>query len=133
MPKTCQHTGCAYNVWGKGFCKNHQWQRTDKKPKVIKVYKIKPMSKKLSSERAIYRNLRIEFLQKPENMFCAVYPDLRSDQIHHMRGRGKYLNDTSTWLAVSNEGHKWIEANPKLAKERGFTKSRLQLITPLNQ
>jgi len=134
MPKTCQHTGCAYKVWGKGFCKNHQWERTDRKPRKITVSKpIKPMSKKLSSERVIYRKLRIEFLARIENMFCAVYPDLRSDQVHHMRGRGKYLNDTSTWLAVSGEGHAWIEANPKLSKERGFTKSRLHLTDSINE
>ncbi len=30
----------------------------------------------------------------------------RSSEIHHRRGRGKYLLDTSTWMAVSNEGHR---------------------------
>lgn len=30
-------------------------------------------------------------------------------------------------------GHRWIEENPKLAKERGFSVSRLKLVTPLNQ
>jgi len=134
MPKTCQHTGCAYNVWGKGFCKNHQWQRTDKNPKVVKVYKIKPMSKKLSSERVIYRKLRIEFLQKPENMFCAVYPHLLATEIHHPEGRlGKLLNDFSKWIAVSREGHEWIHNNIKLATERGFMRSRLQLTDNLNE
>jgi len=134
MPKTCQHAGCAYNVWGKGFCKNHQWQRTDKKPKVIKAYKIKPMSKKLSSERVIYRKLRIEFLEKPENMFCAVYPDLLATEIHHPFGRlGEHLNATHEWIPVSREGHIKIETEPAWAKEFGFSGSRLKLVTPLNQ
>lgn len=91
------------------------------------------MSKKLSKQRVTYRQLREEFLRKPENMFCAVYPSIPATQIHHMKGRGKYLNDTSTWLGVSDTGHEWIEANPKLAKERGFSMSRLQLVTPLNE
>lgn len=28
--------------------------------------------------------------------------------IHHVKGRGKYLLDTSTWMAVSREGHRHI-------------------------
>lgn len=91
------------------------------------------MSRKLSIERKTYRDLRAEFLSKAENMFCAVYPSIPATQIHHMRGRGKYLNDVSTWLAVSDIGHNWIEANPALARERGFTMSRLELVTPLNE
>lgn len=33
MPKTCKHKGCKYNQFGGGFCRNHQWLRTDKKQK----------------------------------------------------------------------------------------------------
>lgn len=91
------------------------------------------MSKKLSKERKIYRELRIPFLERIENMFCAVYPNLRATEIHHMRGRGKYLNDTSTWLAVSRPGHEWIENNPKLSRERGFTKSRIKMTDNINE
>jgi len=124
MPKTCQHTGCAYNVWGKGFCKNHQWERTDKKPKPVKVSKpIKPMSKKLSSERAIYRKLRIEFLQKPENLFCAVFPDLRSGQVHHMRGRGKYLNDTSLGWQFPEKGMHGLKRIQNLVRKEDLRKA----------
>ena len=133
MPKICQHTGCSYNVWGKGFCKNHQWERQDKKPVKVKIVKIRPMSKKLSKEREIYRKLRIEFLSRFENKFCAVYPDLLATEVHHMRGRGKFLNDISTWLAVSRDGHLWIEAHPALSRERGFTKSRLMMTDNLNE
>lgn len=91
------------------------------------------MSKQLSKDRKTYRELREEFLSRPENMFCAVYHSIPATQIHHMRGRGKYLNDISTWLAVSDVGHEWIEANPALSREKGFTMSRLELVTPLNE
>ena len=91
------------------------------------------MSKKLSKERKTYRELREEFLSRIENRFCAVYPSLPATQVHHMAGRiGSKLNDTSLWLAVSDVGHRWIEENPKLAKERGFSVSRLKLVKPLN-
>ncbi|MCF0059882.1 hypothetical protein MUK70_11590 [Dyadobacter chenwenxiniae] len=91
------------------------------------------MSKKLSKERVTYRALREEFLSKPENMFCAVYPSIPAEEIHHSRGRGKYLNNVSTWIAVSRIGHIWIHENVLLATERGFIGSRIALVTPLNQ
>lgn len=132
--KTCMHQSCNYPVFGKGYCRYHQHLRPDKKAPTFKPRtKIKPMSKKLSKERSEYRRLREEFLIMPENLFCAVFPEKRSTEVHHMRGRGKYLNDTSTWLAVSREGHEWIEMHPRLARERGFSMSRLQLVKPLNQ
>lgn len=128
MAKTCASVDCTYPVFGKGLCKGHQWKRTDKKPKVNKPVKIKPISKKLAKERKTYKELRLEFLDKPGNLFCAVYPDLRATEVHHMIGReGKRLNDTKYWLAVSRQGHEWIENFPELAKQRGYSQSRLNL------
>jgi hypothetical protein len=33
--KTCKHPSCSYPVFGKGYCKSHQYLRIDKKPKKI--------------------------------------------------------------------------------------------------
>ena len=44
----------------------------------------------------------------------------RSTEIHHMKGRGKYLLDESTWLAVGRENHERIEKNKKWAESMGF-------------
>ncbi len=42
MPKICKHNDCNYNVWGKGYCKYHQYLRDDKKKtSSIKKSKIK--------------------------------------------------------------------------------------------
>jgi len=134
MAKTCSLPGCAYFVFAKNFCKYHQSHRTDKpvrKPKQQKP--IRKVSKKREVENREYAKLRKKFFENPGNIFCAVFPHLLATEIHHTRGRGKYLNDVSTWLAVSREGHIWIHENVKLATERGFMKSRLQLITPLNE
>ena len=117
---TCEHCGKRYAM--KHSCK-----------KGVKRKPIHPMSKKLSKERKTYRELREEFLSRIENRFCAVYPSLPSSEIHHKKGRGKYLNDTSTWLAVSRIGHEWIHSNVALATERGFMASRLSLVKPLNE
>lgn len=43
-----------------------------------------------------------------------------STEIHHKKGRGRYLLDASTWMAVSEAGHKWIHANPKISYEKGY-------------
>lgn len=111
----------------KGKKKGDSLIRPEKRPR------IRPMSKKLSKERETYRQLREEFLKRPENMFCAVYPSIPSEEIHHSRGRHKYLNEVSTWIAVSRVGHMWIHENVALATERGFMSSRLELVKPLNE
>jgi len=41
-------------------------------------------------------------------------------EIHHAKGRGKYLLDTSTWMSVSSEGHRAIHADPKTSYEKGY-------------
>ena len=43
-----------------------------------------------------------------------------SCDIHHRRGRGKYLLDVSTWMAVSREGHDAIHRDPKTSYEKGY-------------
>lgn len=117
------------------FSKEH---RARKPPKVDKPPKqrkpIRPMSKKLSKERETYRQLREEFLKQPENRFCAVHPHLPASEVHHMDGRESWrLNNVDRWLAVSRDGHDWINSFPILARERGFCGSRLNLIKHLNE
>jgi len=41
-------------------------------------------------------------------------------EVHHRKGRGKYLLDESTWLAVSNRGHRWIHDHTKESYDQGF-------------
>ncbi len=47
-----------------------------------------------------------------------------SVDIHHCKGRGQYLLDTSTWLAVSRKNHEWIHNNPTEAEFYGLLKRR---------
>lgn len=45
----------------------------------------------------------------------------RSEEIHHMRKpKCKYLNDESTWLAVSRWSHEWIESHKSTARKLGL-------------
>jgi hypothetical protein len=46
MPKQCNKPTCTYNQFGGGYCRNHQYLRTDKKPKPLKKTSIKKVSLK---------------------------------------------------------------------------------------
>lgn len=86
------------------------------------VYKIPKVSKKRQVEQLQYQVLRTEFLSKPENKICPITGKETTD-IHHKwsgKDRAKYFLDTTTWLAVSREGHNWIHNNPKKSRELGF-------------
>jgi hypothetical protein len=47
MAKTCKYPGCTYPVFGGGYCRAHQWKRTDKKPKPIAKRAVKDNLKAL--------------------------------------------------------------------------------------
>jgi len=106
------------------------------KPKEKKSRKpIKKVSKVRAALNRQYMKLRAEFLAA--NPYCQWHileighsweyaqtadfsqfilygkdPYPRSTEIHHRKGRGKYFLDTSTWMAVSAEGHRNIHADP---------------------
>lgn len=125
MDKECQNEFKQYNSLQK-FCSP---SCTNKNRKVN--IKLKPLYKpinKVSEKRKIenlkYSVLRTEFLGKKENHICpiTIQPAI---EIHHTycgKDRAKYFLDTSTWLAVSRDGHNWIHANPKEARELGYLK-----------
>lgn len=93
----------------------------DKKPPIKKIPK---RAEKEKPKDLIYKALRLKFLR--ENPRCAVFPDLKSCEVHHKKGRGKYYLDVKTWLAVSRKGHQKIEANPEWAFSLGYSESRLK-------
>lgn len=65
MAKTCQYQGCHYPVWGKGYCKFHQYLRTDLKRKPVKRTFLKrtPIRKinRKSGERSKLHQQDLEF------------------------------------------------------------------------
>src|SRR5882724_1292949 len=87
---------------------------------------IRRVSKTRAAKNQIYSRLRREFLSRTENQICLVgitifNRTIQTCQIHHMLGTaGDNFLDTTTWMAVSDEGHKWIEANKTDARERGW-------------
>lgn len=79
--------------------------------------RIKPISDKRKQQNQEYKEKRKEFLMRKENKFCAVFPNKRSVEIHHVNSReNERLNDEEFWLAISREGHNFIHSNPKEAR-----------------
>lgn len=91
-----------------------------------KPTRIKPASKKRAKQNREYSKLRKQFLiQHPK---CQVSGCRQvATEVHHLAGRiGDLLTDPKNFLAVCHEHHVEIENHPDLAKEKGYSKSRLK-------
>jgi hypothetical protein len=106
-----------------------------KKEKYCKVcwYKIQPphsissFSKRRIMENTVYSTRRIAYLAL-HNVCEAKLPGcgIKAIEIHHKAGRiGENLTRISGFLAVCRSCHDEIEADPEMAKELGFSISRL--------
>lgn len=127
MSKICNHPGCKNPVFGGGLCSRHQYIRLDKNLKKIKINApIKKISTRLRNLAKKYSQLREEFLKNHPLCEAHLHDCTRiATDIHHKRGRGKYLLDITTWLSVCRRCHQWIETRPKQAKELGLSDTRL--------
>lgn len=129
--KKCRAEGCDnYFTPQLSTDKYCSWKcaHKSKKPnlQLKSLYKpIKKVSDKRKIENLKYKVLRIEFLSKTENQKCPITGKPTTD-IHHMKGRiGSLLLDTRYWVALSREGHKFVEENPEWARKNGFSLNRL--------
>ena len=88
---------------------------------------LKPIAK-VSDKRKIenlkYTAQRIIFLGKKENKKCPITGKPTTD-VHHKKGRVGSLFLERYWVALSREGHKFVEENPEWAKENGYSLNRL--------
>lgn len=112
------------------FIKCDYKQEKSKKAKI--PIRIKQVSEKRKLEDIEYKRLRSEFLSKPENKICPITGQ-PTTEIHHKRKRRGYADDwarenkislyldTRFWLAVSRDGHAWIEDNPEESYRLGFS------------
>lgn len=88
---------------------------------------IRKLSKKRANLSAQYRRRRKRFLE--DNPICQAGLDgctHHATQIHHQKGRiGMLLIDMENFLAVCHCCHQIIEHAPEMAKQNGYSKSRL--------
>jgi hypothetical protein len=123
MPKTCLSDGCSYPVFGGGYCKLHQYYRTDKK----KPKKINPISSKMIEALKLYKIVRSEFLNRHPLCQAKISGICTKDstQVHHTAGRiGDLLTDHKYFLAVCHHCHCYIETHPEEAKSNGWSVDR---------
>lgn len=96
------------------------------KPKAREV-KIKPTSKKRAKQTREYQVIRIQYLI--DNPICEARIKCcgnKATEVHHMEGRiGKLLTDIENFIAVCQPCHRYIEENPNVSKEKGFSLNRL--------
>jgi hypothetical protein len=74
-----------------------------------------------------YSKIRREYIEKHPT--CEAH--LRkcthvATDVHHKKGRGKYIVDTTKFLAVCRSCHDWIHSHPKIAMAMGLSESRLK-------
>ena len=77
------------------------------------------------SQEGVYRNRVREWLSLPENRWCRVYlllgRQVRATECHHYQGRrGMLLLYEPFWIAVSREGHRWIDEHRQQARALGL-------------
>lgn len=84
------------------------------------------VSTKLAEDLALYSAIRPEYLAKFPRCKAGFFKcTFNATQVHHKKGRGKYLLVLETWLPVCHNCHDRIERNPTRAKELGFSLDRL--------
>ena len=114
MAKFCLEDGCNNPRFGKGFCKWHQHRRTDLKTKQQPQKRINPISDKLTYKLSAYRPLRDAYMK--DNPDCEICGKPSND-LHHKAGRGKFLCDVTTFMAVCRKCHNFIHENPKKSRD----------------
>lgn len=92
----------------------------DKPVKRVKQRKgLRRVSKKMAPRLRDYYRLRKVFLGR--NFFCG-YPGCYSPctDVHHVHGRGKNLNDITTWMPICRRHHNLIHSHPSAARALGL-------------
>ena len=139
-PKLKKCSGCneLKHIWKKHnrdlYCKDCWYRNPESRKtplerrKEKKLMAKKPINKKSSRQEkldTLYSTLREYYLKS--NKFCkAKLPgcQINATDIHHKAGRGTFMLDESTFLAVCRICHGQIEEDPVMAKAMGFSLSR---------
>lgn len=103
---------------------------------------IRQVSRQMGQRLALYNAVKTVMMQKVTS--CQICGNTEALSIHHIAGRGgKLLYDASNFLVVCMAGsnylsekypesnqtegcHSWIERNLKLARELGYSKSKIK-------
>ena len=133
---TCSHCGELKHLERNGNCAscNHALRRAERMKAPEPSQPIAKVSAKQSKALNQYAKIRQKFLL---GKWCAYHgkPCLPTD-IHHAMGRVGFADDQEIpllldvryFIPLCREAHKYIEENPKFAKENGYSESRLGML-----
>ena len=126
----CSQKRVIYKAHGvKKYCKSC-WGKYLSGETPASLQKVQPIAKKSEKKEKLdylYSIARKQYLER-KPMCEARLPgcSLNATDIHHKRGRvGEYYLDTTHFLAVCRSCHTIIETQVEMAKEEGFSESRL--------
>jgi len=85
---------------------------------------LRKISKKHSIELSDYQELHKKWFEDPLNQCCnlrvANCTFNKQLTVHHIKGRGPYLLDTTTWITLCMNCHRWVHDNHNEAKKLGL-------------
>ncbi len=85
--------------------------------KPLKRSPLRKVSKAHAKELRVYSVLAKRFKERHEHCEARLEGcTVRTTDVHHVLGRGKYLLVESTWLAVCRHCHEAIHQNPNFAR-----------------
>jgi hypothetical protein len=116
--KTCKAENCSYNQFGGGYCRNHQYKRTDKKQAKIKVYS----DKRAKINREQYQPAAKEYIRA--NQVCSIKSLVctgTAQCVHHSKGKKTIheLLDVTYWKSSCYACNSWVESNDETARAQG--------------
>ncbi len=123
MAKDCLKGDCTNPRFGKGYCKWHQYLRTDKKPNKKKSLskRIKPVSDNRLEQLARYRSERDKYMKAhPKCEYEGCGDD--STELHHKGGRnGERVYHVPWFMACCHDCHIIkIHLHPADARKKGY-------------
>lgn len=125
MAKICSIENCNCKIFSKGLCLFH-WKLEYAKPIAKSTKGIKVVTDKLKQERSLYSRLREKFLlDNPVCMARLGGCTYHSTEVHHKKGRGKFLCVVKYFLGVCRNCHDKIGVMSIVeAVKRGFSLRR---------
>ena len=128
--KLCNNCNTEQFIWkndkGSRYCKSCWYRSKEPAAKPLNKKRINPKSKKMQILDLAYSKLRRKFMEEKPMCEAALHCcNGGSTDVHHKKGRGKYLLMVSTWLSVCRQCHNYIEEHPEEAIELGYSEKRI--------
>lgn len=126
--------GALRHIWkqeGKNRYCQKCWNKILSGEKVVPVFKkqkpIPKESSKRKKEHVLYSVMRLQFLKDNPTCFMSI-PEIcthKSTEIQHLKGRGKYYIDMTTWGAACHQCHSYATDHPEEAVNNGWAQLKL--------